>query len=301
MFEASYLKLYRNGELKKRVRESAANMKSCELCPIGCRVNRLDHPEHAFCRTGKQAIVSSAGPHFGEERPISGRQGSGTIFFGYCNLRCLFCQNWEISHQGEGLALGAESLAKRMLSLQALGCHNINFVSPSHVIPHILSALLIACDHGFKLPLVYNTGGYDNVLGLQYMDGIIDIYMPDMKFFDSSIARRYVGVADYAEINRRAVLEMHRQVGPLVLDATGVAQRGLLIRHLILPEFLAGTKDVLKFIAERISCDTYVNLMDQYRPCYQAHNHPELNRRPSRREIQTARGFAKELGLNRLD
>ena len=246
-------------------------------------------------------MVCSIGPHHGEERPLSGRRGSGTIFFGWCNLGCVFCQNWQISHQGEGREMGCKILADRMLSLQAAGCHNINFVSPSHVIPQILSALVIAAEQGMKLPLVYNSGGYDSPEGLALMDGVIDIYMPDMKFADSQLAAPYLGVSDYAEINRSTVLEMHRQVGDLALDETDVARRGLLVRHLILPEGLAGTEQTLTFIAEQVSRDTYLNLMDQYRPCFQASQLPGLDRRPNRSELHQARVIAKRLGLHRLD
>lgn len=299
-FEAAYLALQRSGELRDRSIEALRRLADCDLCANRCRVNRIADPERARCRTGEQAVVCSVGPHHGEERPISGHRGSGTIFFSWCNLGCVFCQNWQISHRGEGLEMDCETLADRMLSLQAAGCHNINFVSPSHVIPQILAALAIAAEQGLKLPLVYNSGGYDSAAGLALMDGVIDIYMPDMKFADSRLAAPYLGVGDYAEVNRAAVLEMHRQVGDLALDATKVARRGLLVRHLVLPEDLAGTEQTLIFIAEQVSRDTYVNLMDQYRPCFQAHRFPGLDRRPSRSEFHRARAIAKRLGLVRL-
>ena len=300
-FEAAYLALHRRGELQNRAIDARRRLTKCDLCANRCLVDRFTDPDRARCRTGEHAVVCSIGPHHGEERPLSGRRGSGTIFFGWCNLGCVFCQNWQISHQGEGREMGCKILADRMLSLQAAGCHNINFVSPSHVIPQILSALVIAAEQGLKLPLVYNSGGYDSPEGLVLMDGVIDIYMPDMKFADSQLAAPYLGVSDYAEINRSTVLEMHRQVGDLALDETNVARRGLLIRHLILPEGLAGTEQTLTFIAEQVSRDTYLNLMDQYRPCYQASQFPGLDRRPNRSELHEARAMAKRLGLHRLD
>ena len=300
-FEAAYLALHHSGELQDRAIDARRRLTKCDLCANHCLTDRLIDSDQARCRTGEHAVVCSIGPHHGEERPISGRRGSGTIFFGWCNLGCVFCQNWQISHQGEGREMDGKILADRMLSLQAAGCHNINFVSPSHVIPQILSALVIAAEQGLKLPLVYNSGGYDSPEGLALMDGVIDIYMPDMKFADSQLAAPYLGVSDYAEINRSAVLEMHRQVGDLALDEANVARRGLLIRHLILPEGLAGTEQTLTFIAEQVSRDTYLNLMDQYRPCFQASRFPGLDRRPNRNELHEARAIAKRLGLNRLD
>ena len=300
-FEAAYLALHRSGELQNRAIDARRRQTKCDLCANHCLVDRLTDPDRARCRTGEHAVVCSIGPHHGEERPLSGRRGSGTIFFGWCNLGCVFCQNWQISHQGEGREMDCKILAERMLSLQAAGCHNINFVSPSHVIPQILSALVIASGQGLKLPLVYNSGGYDSPEGLALMDGVIDIYMPDMKFADSQLAAPYLGVSDYAEINRSAVLEMHRQVDDLALDETNVARRGLLIRHLILPEGLAGTEQTLTFIAEQVSRDTYLNLMDQYRPCFQASQLPGLDRRPNRSELHEACAIAKRLGLHRLD
>jgi putative pyruvate formate lyase activating enzyme len=300
-FEAAYLSLHRSGELRKRADAAQQRLTSCDLCANHCLVNRFTEPDRARCRTGEQAVVSSVGPHHGEERPLSGRRGSGTIFFAWCNLGCVFCQNWQISHQGEGHEMGCNVLADRMLSLQSAGCHNINFVSPSHVIPQILSAVAIAAEHGLKLPLVYNSGGYDSAEGLALMDGVIDIYMPDMKFADSQVAAPYLGVNDYAEINRNAVLEMHRQVDDLTLDGTKIARRGLLVRHLVLPEGLAGTEQTLTFIAEQVSRDTYLNLMNQYRPCFQASRFPGLDRRPHRSELHEARAIARRLGLHRLD
>jgi putative pyruvate formate lyase activating enzyme len=299
--EAAYLALHRSGELRERSVAALRRLSDCDLCANRCHADRIADPTQARCRTGARAVVCSAGPHHGEERPISGRRGSGTIFFGWCNLGCVFCQNWQISQRGEGRETDCDTLAELMLSLQGAGCHNINLVSPSHVIPQVLAALADAAGRGLKLPLVYNSGGYDSPEGLALMDGIIDIYMPDMKFADSRLAAPYLGVSDYAEVNRAAVLEMHRQVGTLVLDDTNVARRGLLVRHLVLPDNLAGTDQTLAFLADQVSRDTYLNLMDQYRPCFQAHRFPGLDRRPSRSELQLARATARRLGLHRLD
>lgn len=299
--EPRYLSLHRNGELTERAEHARQRLTCCDLCANSCRVNRLETTAGARCRTGWDCVVSSAGPHHGEERPISGHRGSGTIFFGWCNLRCVFCQNWELSQAGEGRLTSPAELAKIMLNLQGAGCHNINLVSPSHVIAQILSALTIAADEGLRLPLVYNSGGYDSLTGLALLDGVVDIYMPDMKFAASDVAHPYLGVNDYAEVNRQAVQEMHRQVGDLQCDTAGLARSGLLVRHLVLPNDLAGTTVTLTFLSEEVSRNTYLNLMDQYRPCYHANRHPELNRRPTTRELRAARKTAAALGLSRLD
>jgi len=299
-FEPAYLKLLRSGELAERARRAREHLQRCDLCARGCHINRLLSTKGAVCRTGERATVYSAGPHHGEERPLSGWRGSGTIFFSWCSLACVFCQNWEISHRGEGQEVTAEELADLMLGLQETGCHNINFVTPSHVVAQVLSAVLIAAGEGLRLPLVWNSGGYDSREALTLLDGVIDIYLPDMKFADSAVAAKYLGVRDYAEVNRAAVKEMHHQVGDLVLDA-GIARRGLLVRHLVLPENLAGTDRTLAFLAREISPDTYLNLMDQYRPCYRADEYPPLDRRPTRAEMATTLAIAKEVGLHRLD
>lgn len=300
-FIPAYLSLYHSGELARRVRQAHEHLVRCDLCPNYCRVNRLQSIRGARCRTGRRALVASLGPHFGEEQVLVGRNGSGTIFFSHCNLRCVFCQNWDISQQGRGQEISAAELAAMMLELQKLGCHNINLVSPSHVIAPILAALALAARHGLRLPLVYNSGGYDSPEALALLDGVIDIHMPDMKYADSEVARRFSKVSDYAEVNRAAVLEMHRQVGDLVLDTRGIARRGLLIRHLVLPDNLAGSDIILPFIAERLSRNTYLNLMDQYRPCYRADRYPPLDRSPSRAEYQRALQWAAAAGLERLD
>jgi len=245
--------------------------------------------------------VSSYSPHFGEEAPLVGKHGSGTIFFIYCNLKCLFCQNYTISQLGEGSAVGRERLAEMMLSLQAKGCRNINLVSPTHVMPYILDALDLAASKGLRLPLVYNSGGYDSVETLRLLDGIVDIYMPDMKYSDDKIAEQLSGIKDYPEINRAAVREMHRQAGNLCLDERGIAQHGLLVRHLVLPDGLAGTEDTVTFLAQEISTDTYLNIMAQYHPCYQASDIPQLNRPVSSEEFAHAVELAHQRGLDRLD
>lgn len=277
------------------------HLKSCDLCARGCHVNRLLAARGAACHTGERAMVFSYGPHHGEEAPLRGKNGSGTIFFSWCNLNCVFCQNRDISQNGEGRKTSTDELAGFMLDLQQMGCHNINLVTPSHVVAQILQALFTAAREGLHLPLVYNSGGYDSQEALVLLDGLIDIYMPDMKFADSEIARRYVGVPDYAEVNRDAVREMHRQVGDLVLDDAGIARRGLLVRHLVLPENLAGTDRILSFLAEEISPGTYLNLMDQYRPCYRAEEYPPLDRGPTSAEFRTTLKLAKKHGLHRLD
>ena len=299
-FEAAYLKLHRMGELRSRVEDAYARLESCQICPRACGVNRRKG-DLGVCRTGERAVVSSFNPHFGEEAPLVGRGGSGTIFFTNCNLKCQFCQNYEISQLGHGREVEPEDLATMMLHLQNQGCHNINFVSPTHVVPQILAGVLIAAEAGLRVPLVYNTGGYDAFETLALLDGIFDIYMPDMKYASDEAARKYSKVENYPAVNRAAVREMHRQVGDLILDSRGVAQRGLLVRHLVLPEGLAGTPEIVHFLAEEISPNTYLNLMDQYRPCYKAHEYPPLNRRITRQEFEEAVRLAEEAGLTRLD
>ena len=298
-FTPAYQQLSRRA-FDERVQKAEAVLRSCTLCPRACRVDRTAG-KRGFCRTGNRPFVSSWGPHFGEERPLVGRHGSGTIFFGNCNLGCLFCQNYTISHLGEGSETSVEALAEVMHELQALGCHNINLVTPTHQMPMILRALLIASQGGLRLPLVYNCGGYESLAALRLLDGIVDIYMPDLKYADPEMALRYSKARDYPEAARRAVKEMHRQVGDLVMDSEGIARRGLLVRHLVLPENGAGTAAVVRFLAEEISPNTYVNIMDQYRPCYQAGEHPPLDRRITAREFRDAVDCALKAGLTRLD
>jgi len=293
--------LFRAGELQRRVTEAFRHMEDCDLCARYCRVNRLLTTKGAVCRTCEQAIVHSFGPHHGEEDVLRGWRGSGTIFFTWCNLRCVFCQNWEISHKGSGRLVRPRDIAAMMLDLQEQGCHNINLVSPSHVVAQILAAIELAAQEGLRLPLVYNTGGYDSLEALALLDGVVDIYMPDMKYGDSSTAQKYSKVRDYVEVNHAAVKEMHRQVGDLVLNESGIAQRGILIRHLVLPDNLAATDKVLEFIAREISRNTYLNLMDQYRPCYRADEYPPLNRPLTSAEYRAALMLASEFKLGRLD
>ena len=299
-FQPGYLKLHQEGKLTKRIEALWGKLESCDICPHKCGVNRLGD-EKGKCQTGKKAKVSSFGPHFGEESPLVGRYGSGTIFFAHCNLLCIFCQNYDISHLGEGYEVEEEKIAELMLSLQNLGCHNINFVTPTHVTPQIVKALPFAIEQGLNVPLVYNTGGYDSVDTLKLLDGIVDIYMPDLKYSDDNIAQRYCNAEDYVKAVRLAIKEMHRQVGDLVIDDKGIAQRGLMIRHLILPEGLAGTYNAMKFIAEEISTNTYVNIMDQYRPCYKANDYPPLDRRITGEEFARAVKIAQDFGITRLD
>jgi len=295
---AAYLELYCSGELAKRVEAARALLQNCQVCPRHCTVNRLIG-ETGKCHTPRLAVVSSYEPHFGEEAPLVGRHGSGTIFFTNCNLKCIFCQNYHISQLGDGVELNRQELAKTMLSLQAKGCHNINLVSPTHVVPQILEALEVAIELGLRLPLVYNSGGYDSVETLKILDGVVDIYMPDMKYSDEEIAEELSDIKNYPSVNRAAVKEMHRQVGDLQIDEDGVAVRGLLIRHLLLPHRLAGTKETVNFIAEEISQNSYVNIMVQYHPCYKAFQMPRLARPLLHQEFLEAVELAHKAGLNR--
>jgi len=298
--EPSYLALYRSGELARRTAKAVQLLGRCHLCPRVCRADRL-RGERGDCRAGRRATVYSFHPHFGEEAPLVGRGGSGTIFFSHCNLECLFCQNWEISHLGQGEEVAAEALADMMLHLQASGCHNVNLVSPSHVVAQILEALFVAAGRGLRLPLVYNSGGYDALPALRLLDGVVDIYMPDMKYADAAVAQEFSGVRSYPPVNRAALKEMHRQVGDLVLDDRGVAVRGLLVRHLVLPHGLAGTAEVVRFLAEQISPRTYLNVMAQYHPCYRAVGHPLLGRRLTAAEYEAALAATMICGMQRLD
>jgi putative pyruvate formate lyase activating enzyme len=299
--EPGYAGLLRSGELSRRVDRARSHLADCDLCARYCRVNRFEGIRGAVCRTGERAVVHSHGPHHGEEAPLSGWRGSGTIFFSWCSLRCEFCQNWDISQRGVGQEVDAGELSEIMLALQSRGCHNINLVTPSHVVAQILEAVLLAARGGLTLPLVYNTGGYDSAEALALLDGVIDIYMPDMKYGDSATAREFSHVRDYWKVNRAAVREMHRQVGDLVLDERGIARRGLLVRHLVMPGGVSGTETVLRFLAGEVSRNTYVNIMDQYRPCYRAFEHPPLDRPLRRDEFAQAIAAAERLGLQRLD
>jgi len=299
-FKPSYVDLLESGELRERVKRAYQILGECCLCGWKCKVNRLEG-EKGICRTGVRARVSSYGPHLGEEDPLRGWRGSGTIFFSRCNLRCQYCQNHDISQRDSGDEIEPEDLAAMMLDLQDRGCHNINFVSPSHVVAQILAGVLIAAQAGLRIPLVYNTGGYDSEVSLELLGGVIDIYMPDMKYASPVIARHYSKIRNYPQVNQAAVKEMHRQVGNLQIDEKGLATRGLLVRHLVLPNGLAGTEKIVQFLAEEISTDTYLNLMDQYRPAYNARQYPKLNRPITKREFEQAVQAALHAGLHRLD
>jgi putative pyruvate formate lyase activating enzyme len=287
-------------ELQERADLAFARMECCDLCARRCNVNRLSG-KLGVCKTGLQATVSSYGAHMGEEDPLRGWKGSGTIFFARCNLRCVFCQNHDISQTDAGEEIASQELATVMLKLQTMGCHNINLVSPSHVVPQILAALALAVQSGLRLPLVYNSGGYDSLETLKLLDGIVDIYMPDMKFANGGHAKKYSRAQDYPQVNRAAVKEMYRQVGDLQIDENGLATHGLLVRHLVLPRNLAGTKQIVSFLADEISVSTYLNLMAQYHPAYNASRYPELNRRITASEYDKALQIAKEAGLTNLD
>ena len=298
-FEAAYLTLLRSGELQQRVESAYERLHACDLCGHECRVDRYE--ELGACKTSVRAAVASYHPHLGEESPLSGWRGSGTIFFSQCNLRCQFCQNYDISQGGHGREVEPQDLGVMMLALQEQGCHNVNLVSPTHVVAPILAALLVAALAGLRLPLIWNTGGYDSLAALMLLDGVVDIYMPDMKYADENVAHKYSKARHYPVVNQAAVREMHRQVGDLVVDEDGVALRGLLVRHLVLPEGLAGTSEIARFLAEELSRDTYVNVMEQYRPCYRAGELPPLDRRITRAEHEQALEQAREAGLHRFD
>ncbi|MEA3342504.1 MAG: radical SAM protein [Chloroflexota bacterium] len=298
-FEPAYLTLLRSGELEQRVEAAYERLHACDFCGRECGADRYEQP--GSCQTGVRAVVASCGPHHGEEDPLRGQRGSGTIFFAWCNLSCQFCQNYNISQLGHGEKVEPEDLAAMMLTLQTRGCHNVNLVSPTHVVAPILAALLIAAQAGLRLPLVWNTGGYDSLKALELLDGVVDVYMPDVKYADEETARRYSKIERYPAVNQAAVKEMHRQVGDLTLDETGIALRGLLVRHLVLPEGLAGTEEVARFLVDEVSRDTYINVMDQYRPCYKAAVLPPLDRRITRAEYERALRQARAAGLHRFD
>ncbi len=297
-----YLELHASGKLQKRARTALASLAFCGLCPRSCGVNRLEG-ELGQCQTGRFARVASYNLHFGEEGPLVGAGGSGTIFFAGCNLNCVFCQNHDISHKpADSTEVHPEQLAWMMIELQKQGAHNINLVTPSHVVPQILEALPLAIEQGLKLPIVFNTSAYDNVPTLKLLDGVVDIYMPDVKFWDSTPGDTYCqGAADYPECAREAVREMHRQVGDLKLESHGMAVRGLLVRHLLMPSGLGGTAKWLQFLAKEISANTYVNIMDQFRPCGDAGKFPELNRPLAPDAYEAALEMARQAGLTRLE
>ena len=301
-FAPVYLRLFESGELQHRLKSALGELGNCRLCPRDCDVNRLNN-QIGVCKTGRHAVVSSHFAHFGEEDCLRGSRGSGTIFFAWCNLRCVFCQNYDISWLGEGSPTPPGELAEIMLHLQRLGCHNINFVTPEHVVPEILEALLPAIEHGLRLPLVYNTGGYDSLESIELMNGVVDVYMPDFKIWNAETARRYLKAPNYPEAACRAILEMHRQVGPLVFDEHGLALRGVLIRHLVMPGLVEETRQILKWIADELGPDTYVNLMDQYSPAGKvgSSDYAEINCRITSKEYEAALEAAYAVGLRRLD
>jgi putative pyruvate formate lyase activating enzyme len=293
-----YLEKLNPNELQQRADVLKKMLEECRLCPNECAVNRVDG-ETGNCNSTDEVIISSYGPHFGEEPELVGLYGSGTIFFTNCNLSCIYCQNYDISQLGVGKKVSIEELSDIMISLQRRGCHNINFVTPTHFVPQIVQALIIAIEKGLELPLVYNCGGYESVETLKQLENIIDIYMPDIKYSDNEVASRLSGIKNYWNVVRAAVKEMHRQVGDLHIDRKGIAKRGLLIRHLVLPDNLAGSEKVLDFVADEISKNTYINIMDQYHPDYKANEYSGLNRRIKSDEYQKVLQYAMLKGLNR--
>lgn len=297
----SYLDLHHSGELARRAEAAVAGLSNCAGCPRRCHADRGSARPASFCQTGRYARVSSCFPHHGEENCLRGWNGSGTIFFTHCNLGCVFCQNYDVSHLGEGREVLPRELAAMMLSLQSQGCHNINLVTPSHVVPQILESLPAAVEGGLRLPLVYNTGGYDALETLRLLRGVVDIYMPDFKFWDPHVAQELAGAADYPEVARAALREMHDQVGDLEIDSEGLARRGVLVRHLVMPNGQAGTREVMRFLAQEISANTYVNIMPQYRPAGAASRHEAIRRSVTFDEYEEAVDIAHEEGIHRLD
>ncbi|MGD8777494.1 MAG: radical SAM protein [Ignavibacteria bacterium] len=291
-----YLEKHNPNSLKERAEKLLKLQKKCRLCPNECLSNRSEG-KTGLCNSTNQIMTSSFGPHFGEESPLVGFYGSGTIFFTNCNLSCIYCQNYDISHLGYGKKNTVENLAQTMINLQNRGCHNINFVTPTHFTPQIIEALIKAIDKGLEIPLVYNCGGYESIETLKLLDGVIDIYMPDIKYSENKIAEKYSGIKSYWNVVKNAVKEMHDQVGDLKVNRKGIAQRGLLIRHLILPNNLAGSRKVIDFIAENISQESYINLMDQYHPAYNACHYKELNRRITNSEYSEIINYAISKGF----
>lgn len=300
----AYLATFESGELARRVGEALETLRSCTACPRNCHVNRLEN-EAKVCRVGRHAKVSAAFPHFGEEDCLRGWRGSGTIFFSWCNLKCVFCQNWDTSNEGVGREVDAGELAAMMLELQAQGCHNINFVSPEHVAPQMLEALPIAIERGLRLPIVYNTSAYDSLHTLRLLDGVVDLYMPDFKYWSALPSARYLKAKDYPEVARAAILEMHRQVGELEIDEDGLARRGVLLRHLVMPGGLEESARIFEWISAELSPDTYVNVMAQYHPAgrvlMEPERYPELARPLHEQEYLEALRLARAAGLRRLD
>ena len=299
-FKPSYLKLHKSGELKKRGQKLWEVMRSCKLCPRQCGVDRISGQE-GFCRSSAKLEISSYHPHFGEEPPLVGRNGSGTIFLTNCGLRCIFCINWEISHLGLGNQYGIDDMAMMMLALQKKGCHNINLVTPTHYVPHIILAVDKATAEGLRLPLVYNTCGWESMDTLKMLDGIVDVYLPDFKYSKGNMAATYsAGAYDYPDITKDSFLEMQRQVGVAREDKDGIIRRGMMVRHLVMPNNVAGTKEVLEWLASNLPKDTFINLMSQYQPCYKAFDHPQIARRITAQEYKESVQWAKEAGLTNV-
>lgn len=294
----SYLNFLKK-ELKNKIERLFKILENCEICPRKCHVNRTKR-EKGFCQLGYLPMVSAFHPHFGEEAPLMGKNGSGTIFFTSCNLACVYCQNYEISQLRMGREISFEELAKMMIKLQNFGCHNINLVTPTPQVPQILKSLSIAIEMGLKIPLVYNTNSYDSVEILKLLDGIVDIYLPDLKYSDDKIALKYSLAPNYFEIMKKAIKEMHRQVGDLIINKEGIAERGLLVRHLVLPDNLVGSEKIFEFLAKEISKNTFLNIMDQYWPAYKAFQFPGFSRKITKKEYQETINLAKQFGLKRL-
>jgi putative pyruvate formate lyase activating enzyme len=292
----SYLNAYNDGSLEKLIEQALKMLECCAICPRNCKVNRLKG-QKGFCKTGLRPKVCSFMPHHGEEPPISGERGSGTIFFSQCNMSCVYCQNYEFSQLGEGREVDFEDLAQFMLELQNLGCHNINLVTPTHVMPQILKSLRIAISKGLKIPIVYNTGGYELPEMIKLLDGIVDIYLPDMRYADSQMSKTHSNAPDYPKYNQATVKEMHRQVGVAQINDEGIIKRGLIIRHLVLPNGISGTEKTMKFISEELSQDSYISLMSQYTPYYKAHEFKSVSRKITLEEYEEARNAMHKYGL----
>lgn len=300
-YEPGYLKLHRSGKLKERGDKLWERMESCDLCPRVCGANKLDG-ERGFCGANAKLEISGFHPHFGEETPLVGTGGSGTIFMSNCSLRCVFCINWETSQGGDGSRRSINEFANMMLRLQKIGCPNINIVTPTHYSPHILLALDKAASKGLKLPLVYNTCGWERLEILKILDGVVDIYLPDFKYSDGEMAKKYSsGAASYPELTKKALLEMHRQVGVAKPAADGLMKRGLMIRHLVMPNNVSGSKKIIEWISEKLPKDTYLNIMSQYSPVSKAQNYPEISRRITKQEYSEIVNYARESGLTNLD
>ena len=293
-FTPSYIPLHEQGDLRQRIQVLNEFLRECCLCPRECRVDRLKG-ELGYCKAGSELEISSAFPHFGEEPPLVGQQGSGTIFLTHCNLRCVFCQNYDITHLGRGEPVTLSDMARVMLRLQEMGCHNINFVTPTHYVPQIVASFPEAIDLGFRLPIVYNCSGYESIEVIRLLKGIVDIYMPDLKFMKGEYSEKFCNAPDYPRVIRNVLEEMHSQVGDLSVNSEGIAERGLLIRHLVMPNGISSSQEVLQFIAEEISVHSYINIMEQYRPEFRADEYPEIDRQITHKEyldaIQMARRF----------